>query len=172
MANKTKNKTITKLIEESMANSEDTETTVICTPKDSENRFKIAFRYNKQVVDLIKQFDGRYYESETHTWSLPNQYYDDFIKNLKLQVADVVLMPLKNSRKLKPEIQTATITKNLEEDIFTISSMSFNTRVIDGFKQTREKFYNPQKSEWSFPLGELKQIENILNNNNFEIKYN
>ena len=169
MDKKLKNKTITRLIEESLQDSDDLKTTVIFSPS-GDSRFKIQFSFKQQVVDLIKSFEGRIYEAETHTWTLPNQYYEEFTKKLKSKIPELTIMPLKNTKKLKPEIQTATISKNEEEDILTIS-MNYNNSVIKEFKVMKEKFYNPKSLEWSFPLSDLNQIEDILRNNNLVIKY-
>ena len=168
MSKQIKNKKIQELIKDSMKNSIDEDIILSLSMVENKNRFKISMSYNQEIVNIIKTYDGRSYDGSDHSWTLPNQFYDSFISKIK-EIDNITVKPITNSKKLKPEIFTAEIIKNMTDETITIR-MAYKKKAIDGIKKLNNKYYNPETQEWTLDLSDLDKIEKILVDNDFLIK--
>jgi hypothetical protein len=170
MSKQTKNKRIQELITDSMSKARvDEENLIILSSVENKNRFKITMSFNQDIVNLIKTFDGRSYDASDHSWTLPNQYYENFICKVK-DMDNITLKPLSSTKKLKPETFTAEITKNMTDETITIS-MPYKKNAIDGLKRYNNKYYNPETQEWTLDMSDLEKIEKLLMDNEYTIKH-
>lgn len=92
-------------------------------PCMSGTRFNIKMEYNYRFIAIIKNIEGRLYDSSTKQWSLPNQAYTEFMNCFdKLY---------ENSPATKPKINELP-KENLEPEVHNI--------VI--FRDETDKFLN------------------------------
>ena len=51
--------------------------------KQYKNRFFINSPYDRDLHAIIRCFKGRYWDEETKTWKISNEFFDEFIEKLK-----------------------------------------------------------------------------------------
>ena len=135
--------------------------------KLSEFRFEVTFNYNPELVSIIKSFDGRKFNPERKTLSLPNQHYKACIEKIK-ESKNLNVIGMK-SELLQEEKLFVEITVNGEK-IFI--KCPYKEILVNQIKLLPGKFWNNEKESWIVDKKFSDHLEKFMIKNeiNFSFK--
>lgn len=127
----------------------------------NDSTYEVEIELYKQVVEVIKQTEGKWYNPKTRKYNIPKSSYHQFYMAVK-DIAEVRLMgdrppsPPKVVNKPTPKIHM------LNADRFSVS-MPYNKDAIEFFKTIKGRFCGNTK-EWDFDLVHYSAVDEFLKN--------
>ncbi len=121
-------------------------------------KFTIKSKYDKDLLQIIRNNESRYWNAEKFEWSLPLSAYDSFVNDVKqLNKFDVKIVDNK---------PCAFIEKNSDNN-YDLKFASF----VDNFSQFRHlgnTEYNKETRKLTIPATEYENMIKLLKDNQFE----
>ena len=118
-------------------------------PNETNTRFLIKMEYNFRIIAIIRNIEGRLYNTSTKQWSLPNQAYTLFMSNFDNLY--------QNSPNSKPKINLLDVENLKPEEYSIILYQDEADKMISTFSVKIE----PQ----SYKLSQaVKNLEGFLRN--------